>query len=77
MRVRKKFFLYNLILVIALAGAKSDLYEEQQVTTKETKKEAKKFAKKINALFKMTSAENNRQAKTKRRVGRFARSISP
>ena len=44
-----------MILVIALAGAKSDMFGEEEVS----EEEAKKFAEKINALLQMTSAKNN------------------
>ncbi len=52
---KKNIFLYNLILVIALAVAKSDLNKDNQVS----EEEARKFAEKINALFQKTSAKNN------------------
>ena len=38
-----------------MAGAKSDLYETEEVS----EEEGKKFAKEINAIFKLVSANTN------------------
>ena len=41
--------------VLGIAGNKSDLYEREQVS----EKEAREYAKSINAVFGLTSAQNN------------------
>ena len=41
--------------VLGVAGNKSDLYEKEQVS----EKEAREYAKSINAVFGLTSAQNN------------------
>ena len=41
--------------VLGIAGNKSDLYEKEQVS----EKEAREYAKSINAVFGLTSAQNN------------------
>ena len=42
-------------IVLAIAGNKSDLYDNEAVS----EKEAREFAKSINAIFALTSAQNN------------------
>ena len=42
-------------IVIGIAGSKSDRYEEEAVS----EQEAREFAKSINAVFGLTSAQNN------------------
>ena len=54
-KIQISLFLFNLffiILVIVLAGNKSDLYEQEVVN----EREARKYAKEIGATFKLTSA---------------------
>ena len=41
--------------ILGIAGNKSDLYESEQVS----EKEAREYAKSINAVFSLTSAQNN------------------
>ena len=43
-------------IVIGVAGNKSDLYEQEEVS----EQEAREFAKSIGAVFKLTSAQKNR-----------------
>jgi len=42
-------------IILAIAGNKSDLFEDQQVS----EKEVKKFAESIGAIFKLTSCKEN------------------
>ena len=42
-------------IVLGIAGNKSDLYDDEAVS----EKEAREFAKSINAIFALTSAQNN------------------
>ena len=42
-------------IILAIAGNKSDLFEDQKVS----EKEVKKFAEKIGAIFKLTSGKEN------------------
>ena len=41
--------------ILAIVGNKSDLYETEQIS----EKEAREFAESINAIFELTSAQNN------------------
>jgi putative ribosome biogenesis GTPase RsgA len=52
--LRRKSVNGFLILVIAIAANKSDLYDQEQVD----EQKAKAFAKEIGAIFKSTSAKN-------------------